>query len=194
MIDHILEAAAICRHFEGFRAKPYQDAGRGIWTIGYGSTRTRVDGVRFPVTADTPPVDISVAYLWLIADVGAASSNLSRIPGSDRLNGWERAAMCSLIYNVGYSRIGTKVKDAIWRISDGRHPDHPNKMWAAMGVVDLADALLLYRKAGGKVFPGLVRRRMVEAATMLDRRCIVPNDARPSPEPWPDGEIVPGPA
>jgi lysozyme len=136
--------------FEGFRAKAYRDV-VGILTIGYGFT----EGVSEGDTMTREQADSR-----LIHELAAYEQAVSQAAGE--CNQHQFDALCSFAWNVGI--VGMKGSSVI---KAHRRGDHQ----AA------ARAFGLWNKAGGKVFPGLVRRRAAEAAMYL--------------EPMPDDESAP---
>jgi lysozyme len=138
-------AAALCRPFEGLRLKPYI-CPAGYPTIGYG-TVFKPDGTR--VTMEHPPITKETAEAWLmhelrhnyLAGVLKASPSLLARP---KVLG----AMADFAYNLGVAR---------YRASTLRR---------RVDTQDWAEAKVELAKwvyGGGKVLPGLVRRRQAEA-------------------------------
>jgi len=139
-------AAELCRRFEGFRANPYL-CPAGIPTIGYGSTYY-ADGRK--VTLQDQPITEPDARSLLM-------SELSHIygPGVLRLcpglaaNPAAFNAIVDFVYNLGVGRLQTstlrrKINSQDWE--------------------GAKEQLMLWTRGGGKVLPGLVRRRGAEAA------------------------------
>jgi lysozyme len=138
---------ALVAGFEGFRAYPYQDA-VGVWTIGYGETRG--------VGPHTPPVTRAQAGVQLRARLNHdyLSPVLKVAAGIGlHLTQGQADALASLSYNLGPGifALGRTMGDAL-RSKDGRR---------------IADAFLVYDKAGGRALPGLTRRRRAERAIFL---------------------------
>jgi lysozyme len=138
-------AAAICRPFEGLRLKPYI-CPAGYPTIGYG-TVYKPDGTK--VTMDDPPITKETAEAWLlhelrntyIAGVLKASPHLIAYP---KVLG----ALGDFAYNLGVPR---------YRASTLRRKIAA-KDWEGAKV-----ELMKWTRGGGRVLPGLVRRRKVES-------------------------------
>lgn len=138
------QAAKLCRHFEGFRSKPYL-CPAGYWTIGYG-TVYKPDGTR--VTPDHPPITQDEANEWLLhelrnnymAGVLRASPRLIAHPGA-------LAAITDFAYNLGVPR---------YRASTLRRRLEADD-WDQAKV-----ELMKWVRGGGRVLPGLVRRRQAE--------------------------------
>lgn len=133
----------LIKEFEGFSARPYQDS-VGVWTIGYGHTEG--------VGPHSPHLTEGAASRLLAADL-----NKKYAPYVDALaisfNQHQFDALVSFVYNVGPGGIakGTKVGDAL----------------RAHEFSTAADKLLAWNKAGGRVLPGLDRRRHEERALFL---------------------------
>lgn len=136
--------AKLIAEFEGFSAKPYLDP-VGVWTIGYGSTKG--------VGPNTPPMTRAQALARMMREVdetyGRAVNQLD-LP----LNQNQFDALTSFVYNVGPggvgpgTTIGKRLRARDWR--------------------GAADALLAWNKAGGRVLPGLTRRRQAERTLFLE--------------------------
>jgi lysozyme len=141
-------AAELCRRFEGFRAKPYL-CPAGIPTIGYGSTYY-ADGKK--VTLNDPSISQKAANDLLMNEL-----QHTYLPGALRncpvLATDERKcnAIVDFCYNLGVGRLQTstlkrKINAQDW---DGAK-----------------EQLMLWTKGGGKVLPGLLKRRQAECALM----------------------------
>lgn len=141
-------AISMIKAFEGFRPKPYL-CPAGIPTIGYGAT-FREDGT--PVALTDPPITEAQAVSLLEREV-----YINCLPGVLRLcpvalshNGVLNA-LVDFSFNLGVGRLQTstlrrKVNDLDW--SGAR------------------EQLSRWVRGGGKVLPGLVRRRAAEASLL----------------------------
>jgi lysozyme len=138
-------AADICRHFEGFRSKPYI-CPAGYPTIGYG-TVYKPDGTK--VSMDDPPISREQANEWLISEL-RQNYGAGVLRHTPNLINHPRvlAAAIDFAYNLGVSR---------YRASTLR------KRLSAEDWDDAKVQLMRWTKAGGRVLPGLVRRRQAEA-------------------------------
>ena len=134
----------IIRAFEGFRAAPYL-CPANVWTIGYGTTRYE-NGTR--VTEDDPMVTEEEA--------GALLSNAAHkfgrvIDGLTPVDLTENqfSALVSFAYNVGTGnyRASTLRSKLLRREYEEAAAEFPK-----------------WRRAGGRILPGLVRRRAAERA------------------------------
>lgn len=141
-------AATLCRRFEGFRAKPYI-CPAGYPTIGYG-TVWKPDGTR--VTMDDAPVSVELANEWLVSEL-RNNYMAGVLKASPRLiaNPRALAAMTDFAYNLGVAR---------YRASTLRKRVNEDDFEGAK--VELQKWI----RGGGKVLPGLVRRRQAEAALL----------------------------
>jgi len=159
-------ALDLIKEFEGFRAKAYQDS-VGVWTIGYGTTAGAGVGIA-PRAGMTITEAQAAEYLRVTVErFGAQVKGALTRDASPN----EFGAMVSLAYNVG--------PGAFKKSSVLRHFNAGDKTKAA-------DAFLMWNKAGGKVLPGLTRRRKAERALFL-------SDAAPlSPKPVGDS-LAPAP-
>jgi len=139
-------AAELCRHFEGFRSKPYI-CPAGYPTIGYG-TVFKPDGTR--VTMDDPPIAKQLAEDWLVQELrnnyisGVLKASPILISSPEALG-----AIGDFAYNLGVPR---------YRSSTLRRKINAGDWEAAK------EQLMRWTKAGGRELPGLVRRRKAESA------------------------------
>lgn len=161
----------LMHRFEGFRSKPYLCPAH-IWTIGYGHVlyqeQIRLPMVRPPgkTQADIPmirkemplkPEDFRVWTKTEIdelfrADVASFERGVLRlVPGCAGRQG-SFDALVSFAFNAG---LGNLQRSQI-RIKANRGD------WEGA-----ADALMDWTKGGGKVLPGLVKRREAERAMFL---------------------------
>ena len=141
-------AAELCRRFEGFRSKPYL-CPAGVPTIGFGSTYYS-DGRK--ISLDDVPITREQADSLLLHEL-----NTTYAPGVMRLcpglisNERRFNAIVDFCYNLGVGRLQTSTLRRKINAQD----------WE--GAVE---QLLLWNKAGGRILPGLERRRQAEAVLM----------------------------
>lgn len=137
-------AAAICKQFEGFRSKPYR-CPANVPTIGFGSTAYE-NGKR--VRMSDPPIDRTRATDMLYHELKRCEVATLRycpgLAGDDN----KRAAIVDFVYNLGPGRLQTSTLRRKINQQD----------WSAA-----KRELMKWVRGGGKVLPGLVKRRMVEA-------------------------------
>jgi lysozyme len=127
------QAVRMIKNFEGLRLTSYKCVPtEKKWTIGYGHY-----GVGENVT-----ITESRANLYLMKDMIKAEKAVDKYDKDYSFNQNQYDALVSFAFNVGsidkLTAKGTRTKDAI------------------------GEAITLYNKSGGKVIPGLVKRRKAE--------------------------------
>ena len=137
----------LIKSFEGFESHPYQCAA-GEWTIGYGSTY-ELSGER--VTEHSVPVGMDYATKLLQAGVGVSERAVTRLINVP-LTKNQFSALVSFTYNVGSGNLQSSTLRMLLNRKDYK---------------DAADEFPKWRKAGGRVLQGLVRRRAAERALFL---------------------------
>lgn len=137
----------LIKKWEGFRAEAYKDA-VGVWTIGYGTTARAGVGID-PKAGMRITEEEAEWYLEKAVDKFADQIKPAITASIDEN---EFGAFVSLAYNIG--------PGAFKKSSALRHFNAGDKAKAA-------GAILLWNKAGGKVLPGLVKRRAEEKALFL---------------------------
>ena len=141
-------AASLCRQFEGFRSKPYL-CPAGVPTIGYGSTYYS-DGRK--VTLNDALISQEDASALLMHEL-----EHTYLPGVLRncpiLATDEKKcnAIVDFVYNLGIGRLQTstlkrKINSQEWEAAQ--------------------EQLMLWTKGGGKVLPGLLKRRQAECSLL----------------------------
>ena len=141
-------AAALCRQFEGYKAKPYL-CPANVATIGYGSTYY-ADGKK--VTLQDPPMDEPTARALLMFEL-----EHTYLPGVLRncpiLATDERKcnAIVDFCYNLGVGRLQTSTLKRKINAQDWDEAKEQLKLW---------------NKGGGKVLAGLKKRRDAECLLM----------------------------
>jgi lysozyme len=147
-------AAELCRRFEGFRSKPYL-CPAGVPTIGYGSTYY-ADGRK--VTLEDSPIDEPQARALLAHELLSTYAPgvirqcpiLLTIAATQR--DWRKInAIVDFCYNLGVGRLQTSTLRRKINAQD----------WDAA-----KEQLMLWTRGGGKILPGLVKRRQAECALM----------------------------
>jgi lysozyme len=134
---------AIIRNAEGLRLRAYQDA-TGIWTIGYGHTSAAgapkvVSGLR--ITRE----DAETILTRDVATFARGVASAVTVP----LNDDQFSALVSFAYNVG---LGNFRKSSVLKAVN------------AQDFAAVPRRLALWVKAGGRILPGLIKRRAAEAA------------------------------
>jgi len=131
----------LIKSFEGLRLNSYLDA-VGVWTIGYGHTRTAGPG---------QSVSFAGATALLREDVATferAVTQAVRVP----ITANQYAALVSFAYNVGSGALNSST--LLRRLNAG-------------DTFGAANELLRWNRAGGRVLAGLTRRREAERALFL---------------------------
>jgi len=131
----------LVKSFEGFRSQAYLDA-VGVPTIGYGFTK----GVQLGDLMTQDEADARLAQELGEFEAGVLKLCV-RAPGAN-----QAAAMSALAYNIGLAAF--KGSSVLREHNDG---------FFALA----ADAFLLWNRAGGRVLPGLVKRRAAERKLYL---------------------------
>lgn len=143
--DALLLAAALCRRFEGLYLKPYL-CPANVPTIGFGSTAYE-NGVK--VTLADPPVTKERAEQLLMHELMDIYPKVLRLcPGLPELGPGPTAAILDFTYNLGTGRLQS---------STLRKKINSGELEAAR------EELGKWVRGGGKVLPGLVKRRDAEA-------------------------------
>lgn len=141
------KAIKMIRHHEGVRVKPYQDA-IGLWTVGVGHLIG--DGKTLPDEWNRTLTMGEVDEI-LRKDLARFEAGVERLCPTG-LTQSRFDALVSISFNFG---LGNLQRSSI-RMKHNRGEFE-----------DAADSFLLYNKAGGKIFKGLVNRRNDERALYL---------------------------
>ena len=138
-------ALGLIKKFEGCKLRAYK-CPAGIWTIGWGATGP---GIREGVVWTQAQADERLAQdvEKFLSGVRAAV----KVKASDN----EIGALTSFAYNVGLEAFRNSTLLRMLNAGDRQ---------------GAADQFLRWNKAGGKVLPGLVRRREAERAAFLGAR------------------------
>jgi lysozyme len=133
----------LIQQFEGLRTRSYRDS-IGVWTIGYGHT-----------TAAGPPsvtsgmqITEAEAQDILRRDVAMFEKGVARLVTVPLTND-QFSALVSFAYNVG---LGNFERSSVLKSANAKDFD------------SVPRRLSLWTKAGGRILPGLIRRRAAEAA------------------------------
>jgi lysozyme len=137
-------AVTLCKEFEGLFLKPYL-CPAGVPTIGYGTT-WKPDGTK--VTLQDAPVTATQAELWLINQLAGTylPAALKHSPNLV-LNENALGAITDFVYNLGSARY--KSSTLRKRIND--------EDWEEAEI-----EIMRWVRGGGRILPGLVRRRQQE--------------------------------
>ena len=143
-------AATMIRFFEGCPLTPYRDAGRGVWTVGYGFI-TLQDGS--PVGPNTPALTPAACEAMLQAKLAHSyAPDVLRQCAGIALTDNQMAALCSFCWNEGAGAIGASGVPSRLRAGD---------------VTGAAARMKPYVMAGGHQLAGLVTRRRLESAVFM---------------------------
>ena len=141
-------AASLCRQFEGYRAKPYL-CPAGVATIGYGSTYY---ADKRKVTLEDASMDEPTARALLMIELehtylpGVLRNCPGLITDVRKCN-----AIVDFCYNLGTGRLQTSTLKRKINAND----------WEGA-----KEQLMLWTKGGGRVLPGLLKRRTAECALL----------------------------
>jgi lysozyme len=134
---------ALCKRFEGCRLKPYL-CPAGVATIGFGAT-AYPDGRKVALT--DPPITLVYAEQILRHDAARFLSATAKLSPVLLLDPPKHAAIADFAFNLGVGR---------YRASTLR------KRVDAEDWEGAAAELMKWTRGGGKVLPGLVKRRQAE--------------------------------
>lgn len=140
-------ATPLIESFEGYRSAPYL-CSAGVPTIGFGSTRY-ADGRRVTMLDAPISVEKARALLTLTLERDYLSDVLRLCPGADTPH--RCAALVSFAYNLG-----SKALESSTLRKRVNQQDWPNARLE----------ILRWVRAGGRVLPGLVKRREAESAML----------------------------
>lgn len=140
------DGLALVRRFEGFRANAYR-CPAGVWTIGYGHTSQAGP----PAVRPGMVMGEDEAARLLAADVQRVADEVGAVLARE-VTAAQFSALVSFAYNVGIPAFRTS--SVLKMVNAGRFREVPGR-------------LRLWVKAGGKVLPGLERRRAAEAELFM---------------------------
>ena len=141
-------AAELCRKYEGYRSKPYL-CPANVATIGYGSTYYADKRM---VTLEDAPMDEPTARELLMVELehtylpGVLRNCPGLITDVHKCN-----AIVDFCYNLGVGRLQTSTLKRKVNAGD----------WEGA-----KEQLMLWTRGGGKVLPGLLKRRTSECALL----------------------------
>lgn len=158
----------LIKEFEGFRSKSYKCSAQ-VWTVGYGHTSAAGPPAVGPMTEVTLAQGEEILRRDLRTFERAVDGAVKV-----ELTPNQFSALVSFCFNVGPGAFrGSSVLKAV-----------NARQWS-----EVPRRLALWNKAGGKVLPGLVRRRAAEAALFLEPeknrsslKAIEADEARETPE------------
>jgi lysozyme len=146
------EGLALIKQFEGFRSHAYRDA-VGVWTIGYGHTSM----AGLPTVKLGMTITEAEGETILSRDVDLFARGVQQMVNA-KISDAQFSALVSFAYNVG---LGNFRKSSVLSAVN------------QMDFTAVSRRLQLWNKAGGRVLPGLVRRRAAEAALFASTATVV---------------------
>jgi lysozyme len=142
-------AVELCKEFEGFKHKPYI-CPAGVPTIGYGTTRY-LDGT--PVQMSDLAITYGKAERLLRNDLVSCYKGMVKYcPSMATETPNRQAAIMSWVYNLGAGRLKISTMRKRLNEKDWDLAAHELKRWV---------------RGGGRILPGLVRRREAEANLLI---------------------------
>ena len=142
------EGLDLIKQHEGFRGTAYRDA-VGVWTIGYGHTSMAGK----PEVTPKLIISRAAAEEILRRDVEKFASGVAELVRVD-LGDQQYSALVSFAYNVGLGNF--KSSSVLTAVNRSDFEAVPRRLG-------------LWTKAGGKVLPGLVKRRAAEGAMFVSQ-------------------------
>jgi lysozyme len=133
---------ALTEQFEGCELTAYTDQ-VGVWTIGYGHTGSGVYG-GLTITQDQ-------AEAFLASDIAGAVACVNHLVTS-AINQNQFDALVDFVFNLGCASLGSSTLLRFVNAGD---------------FADAADQFQRWDHAGGVVVPGLLKRRLAEAALFM---------------------------
>jgi lysozyme len=133
----------LIQEFEGLRTRAYRDA-VGVWTIGYGHT----SAAGLPRVTKGMEITQEEADTILKRDIAMFSEGVARLV-KVALTDDQFSSLVSFAYNVG---LGNFQNSSVLKSINARDFN------------SVPHRLALWTKAGGRILPGLIRRRAAEAA------------------------------
>jgi lysozyme len=131
----------LVKSFEGCKLTAYQDS-VGVWTIGYGHTA----GVHAGQTCTQEQADA-----WLAEDLQASCDAVLRLAKVNLTQG-QFGSLTSFCFNLGQANLARSTLLKLLNQADVKGAAGEFQKWSF---------------AGGKLLPGLMRRRLAEEALFL---------------------------
>lgn len=146
-MEAVAIAASLCRQFEGLYLKPYL-CPANVATIGFGSTRYE-DGRR--VMLSDPPITKARAEELLMWEINRVCVPAVKRSCPDLKEPKKLAALLDFTFNLGSGNLHSSTLRKKVNAED----------WDAAQI-----ELAKWVRGGGRVLPGLVKRRTAEAALL----------------------------
>lgn len=154
-----LRAFLLIRQFEGCKLKPYK-CPADIPTIGWGSTRYP-NGVR--VSMKDPAITQSKADEMLLWDLHAFETDVTTLTKSVKLSQNQFDALVEFAYNCGSDIDIDTIPEGLGDSTLLK------KVLANPNDHTIADEFAKWNKGGGKVLPGLVKRRAADVKLYFEK-------------------------
>ncbi len=148
------EGLALIKRFEGLRLDAYRDV-VGVWTIGYGHTAN----AGAPIVTSGQKITEEEAHTILARDVEQFANGVRNSVTVD-ISDAQFSALVSFAYNVG---LGAFRQSSVLAAVNERNFDAVPRR------------LNLWAKAGGRMLPGLLRRRAAEGELFVSKNETVVN-------------------
>lgn len=141
-----MNAIDLIKKYEGFRPQSYQDS-VGVWTIGYGTTRINGEPVKAGMTITE---DQAIQYVQLeVNKLWSQIEQVVKVPINDN----QMNALVDFAYNLGFNALKTSTLMRYINQSKFEQAASEFGKWVY---------------AGGKVLPGLVKRREAEKQLFIE--------------------------
>ena len=158
--------ADLMHRYEGCRNRPYL-CPADIWTIGYGHVLYQ-DQIRLPVVTDKPNVVVRKKYSLKPEDNRVWSKEEINQLFSDDVASFERGVLRLVPGCVGRQGSFDALVSFAFNAGLGNLQRSTIRMKANRGDWEGAsEAFMMWTKGGGRVLPGLVKRRQAEIALFL---------------------------
>ena len=141
-----MNAIDLIKKYEGFRPIAYTDS-VGVWTIGYGTTRINGEPVKAGMT-----ITEDQAIQFVQQEVNKLWSQIESIVKVN-LNDNQMNALVDFAYNLGFNALKTSTLMSKLNAGDFTGAANEFSRWVY---------------AGGKILPGLVKRREAEKQLFLN--------------------------
>ena len=141
-----MNAIDLIKKYEGFKPQSYQDS-VGVWTIGYGTTRINGQPVKAGMT-----ITEDQALQLVQQEVNKLWSQIESIL-KVKINDNQMNALVDFAYNLGFNALKTSTLMRL--VNESKFDEAANQFprWVY---------------AGGKVLPGLVKRREAEKQLFIE--------------------------
>lgn len=141
----------LIKKYEGFKAEAYEDV-VSVWTIGYGNTFYE-DGTKVKSGDKITRARAEKLLRYVVDDFANEVDSVVKV----HLNKCQFGALVSFTYNVGITAL--KRSSLLKKVN--ANPDDAG----------IAVEFAKWVKAGGKTYPGLVKRREEESDFYFNKNC-----------------------